>query len=110
MNITPSLLLSKSTMNSRYQSSEIEQIISNICYVAKVMGDDWRPFSADDYTNHCLHKVSEAEIRTLEYLAGEIKNISFNRGSGSVSWARPCLEKKDGMYHFILPDFMLWFS
>lgn len=112
MNLLPSTLKRKSTMGSRYRVSEIEQIIANIRFVAEKMGDDWRDFSAEDYKNICTHNVSSKELEVLDFLAGETKEIVFHLGSGSTygETHKPCLVKKNEVYSFIFPDFILLFS
>ena len=57
---------SNTFMGSHFGRSETEQIASNIIFILKKSGDEWKPFSQDDYTNGCTHKVTGSEFSEMD--------------------------------------------
>lgn len=71
-------------MGSSFGKSELETIARNVVIICKKCGDEWKPFSFDDYASRCEHTVTRAEQSTLDYFVRE-NLLSFHGGEYCVT-------------------------
>ena len=56
-------------IGSPLQNTEMELVAANIILISQQNGDEWTPFSWEEYKARCSHKVSLAESGILEMLS-----------------------------------------
>lgn len=62
--------VTKELFGSPWQNCEKETIASNICKLSRFKnGDDWKPFTWDDYVSFCSHDVTSYEHDVLDGFA-----------------------------------------
>ena len=81
--------------------------MKNILIVAKLNGNDWRPFTFEQYCIFCNHIIGKSEKSVFEFISGQRTHICFTLGSGSTSSISPCLtyDKDTNQYNYIFPAF-----
>ena len=59
--------VSKPLWDTPWQNSERETIATNILKLSRHgNGDQWKPFTWEEYVEYCAHDVTEAERRILD--------------------------------------------
>jgi hypothetical protein len=93
INVKPSeIKISSGLCGSQLGKSEKETIACNIIVINKKNGDEWRPFSWDDYCAGCSHEVTDSEKAVLDQfvkdglLALEDDKYSVNDAFVAALW------------------------